>query len=530
MSFVYTHYMLPSLVAVFLCLTTGAMIWPRRHAPGASVFLILMAAVVAWTGCQAVMLAVIGVDAKVLVSKVQYIAIVATPVLLLLFSVRYSRGPQWAGRTLFGFVSVIPAVTVLLAWTNESHGLIWASRDIAVEGAMQALIVEHGPWFGVFTVFSYATILLAIAIILRRFGKTRYHRGQIVLLALVPLAVMAFNVVYLLEVPPFERLDGTPIGFSVGMVLCGIALYRYKLFDLMPVAREALFDSIQDAVIVLDRQNRIAELNPSARVLLPEGSRALIGAPAKEVLPAHVLEVVLRGEGGEIAWPSRNLERTYDMKISDVNEETGLPGGRIVILHDVSKRKLIQAELMRARDELRKTNEELERLAHRDSLTGLANRRSLYSRLDEEVLRYRRFQAPLSVVMADLDDFKSINDRFGHMAGDRVLTAVARVLDQCRLNIDVAARLGGEEFAVLLPGTRAGGAEILAERLRERIEALVVDLPGGGSVSVTASLGLVEIEPGMDGGDLIRGADTALYRAKEQGKNRVCLGSSVATA
>lgn len=526
MTFAFTPYSLPSLVAVLLCLMAASAIWPRRSAPGASVFLGLMLSVMIWTACQALTLTVVDFETKVLVSKFQYLGIASMPVLLLWFAARYSRSPPWwDGRAILAH-SVVPALTVLLVWTNERHGLVWAAIGVEETADLQAVVVTHGPWFRVFTLYTYLTMIVSVLLILGSFKQTRHQRSQALIMASVPLAVAAFNVAYLLEIPPFETLDGTPIGFSIGLVLCGIALYRFGLFDLLPVAREALFDSIGAVVVVFDSQDRVADLNPSALELLDAEAENLIGAVALDVFPHVFARALDRGEDAEIVWPREGGDRTFEMKLSEVRKEAGLPGGRLAILHDVSRRKEIQSELVRARDELRKSNEELERLVLRDPLTGLANRRSFFSRLDEEILRFRRFASPVSLVMVDLDDFKGVNDEHGHLAGDRVLCAVARVLDQCRLNVDLAARLGGEEFALLLPGTRLGGALVLAERLRAGVEELQIALPAGDEVSVTASLGVVEVQPGMVSGDLMSRADKALYGAKNSGKNRVCSAES----
>jgi diguanylate cyclase (GGDEF)-like protein len=168
-------------------------------------------------------------------------------------------------------------------------------------------------------------------------------------------------------------------------------------------------------------------------------------------------------------------------------------------------------------------HETVERQAVTDALTGLANLRAFTSILDRELERSRRFDTPLGLVMLDLDDFKQVNDSYGHQQGDEVLAQVAGVLRSLSRELDVPARYGGEELAVVLPQTDAEGAMLLAERMREAVEALQVPrVRGGGSLGVTASFGVASVPDTAAGRDsLIAAADAALYRAKRAGKNRV---------
>lgn len=166
----------------------------------------------------------------------------------------------------------------------------------------------------------------------------------------------------------------------------------------------------------------------------------------------------------------------------------------------------------------------VQRQAITDELTGLVNRRRFLAALDAEIVRARRLGGPLAVVLADLDDFKPINDRFGHHAGDLVLVGFADVIREHARDVDVAGRLGGEEFALLLPETDLDGAGAGADRLRRSLGSVRLPLGGDNVVQVTASFGVAQLVPGQSGDELMRAADAALYRAKEQGKNCVVLG------
>jgi diguanylate cyclase (GGDEF)-like protein len=166
----------------------------------------------------------------------------------------------------------------------------------------------------------------------------------------------------------------------------------------------------------------------------------------------------------------------------------------------------------------------VQRQAITDELTELANRRYFMETLETELRRAERFEEPLALVFADIDDFKRVNDRFGHHVGDEVLRAFADVVRKRVRAIDLAARLGGEEFAVLLLETDLNGAEALAESLRAAVAALEVRVVGGAPVRVTASFGVAAYPQTHSADELMTAADLALYRAKREGKNRVSVG------
>ena len=179
------------------------------------------------------------------------------------------------------------------------------------------------------------------------------------------------------------------------------------------------------------------------------------------------------------------------------------------------KLRKLQAELLRA-------NTELQRLTQIDPLTEVANRRHLNERLEEEWMRSRRYERPMSLGMLDIDHFKKLNDNFGHPAGDHALIEVAKVIKATLRRHDFVARYGGEEFVMVLPETPADRALLAFERVRANIESAEITFEGK-RLPVTVSLGVASCPHQLltKGQDLITLADTALYDAKRSGRNRV---------
>ena len=223
---------------------------------------------------------------------------------------------------------------------------------------------------------------------------------------------------------------------------------------------------------------------------------------------------------------------------AEEDETKGLDAGAIDYLTKPVSAPIVKArvknhlELKRHRDELNKLtieldkkNQELSLLARRDALTGLANRRYFDEVLDAEIKRATRSRQLLSLILCDVDFFKSYNDHYGHVAGDRCLQAIGKILRHSFKRVsDLPARYGGEEFAVIFPDTPPGNAGQLAEKLRQEMIALAVPHAFSAAAEfVTLSFGVVEALPtrAMDADWFINAADKALYQAKENGRNQV---------
>ena len=156
-------------------------------------------------------------------------------------------------------------------------------------------------------------------------------------------------------------------------------------------------------------------------------------------------------------------------------------------------------------------------LAKTDSLTGIMNRPAFEEVLSKEIKRSKRYRMPISLILFDIDDFKALNDRYGHLFGDKILKRITDVVKESIRGTDIFARWGGEEFVVLLPNTGLTETLSVAEKLRKKIQSVGM----GSKVSVTASFGVTEVEDGDDAFRVILKADKALYIAKTNGKNRV---------
>jgi diguanylate cyclase (GGDEF)-like protein len=290
--------------------------------------------------------------------------------------------------------------------------------------------------------------------------------------------------------------------------------------DELEVLRNAL-DNITDGVLLLDSHLNAQFLNRKVRDYLGLSEAQAATHPSyADVLAAS------RHTGMQNVPPDQReafvAARVEAMRKAEVTtRDTQLDDGRHIRMHCTvtpnGGRMLVFCNIT----DLIHNAELLEKLATTDSMTGLSNRRHFLSMAEAEWVRFRRYQRPLSMLMLDIDHFKSVNDRYGHAIGDDAITAVAHAAQQAKRGPDVVGRLGGEEFAILLPETDAVQAAVVAERIRERVAGQLLSTQNI-QFGVTISVGIATASISMSGIDvLLRAADEALYEAKIAGRNRV---------
>ena len=268
------------------------------------------------------------------------------------------------------------------------------------------------------------------------------------------------------------------------------------------------------------------QIDPADRILRPLSE--LLGKPLRVVADGDRGEVtairVARGTVLTIEGDLTTDERRAISEILDILRETEANDAQI----DALERRVSQ--LARENLELAVKNSMLSEASARDPLTGLYNRWYVLDKIESEINRSLRHGSPMALLMLDIDHFKSVNDTYGHMAGDHVLQVVAKLLkESCRV-YDVPGRYGGEEFCLLLPETTLHSTPNVAERIRHRLETTEMEVTGA-SVVVTASIGIAGLDAAssevvLSPSALIDRADRALYSAKNSGRNRIAVWDS----
>ena len=340
--------------AISLVVAAAAL---RRRSParGGGVFALMMCAVVFWALMSGFGVAVGDMSSKVLFGKLGFICAACVVPLFLVFAIQHSGGGGLRSPLRMALLWVIPVVSIILAATNERHRLMWSSQVPSVFAGGSVIFTSYGPWYWVSVVFFAAVDLLGAIILVRAvLPSQRLFRLQtmVLLLALaVPWVGEALGDVFNL----FPGLDMAAVGCAVSGALLIIGLSRFRLLDIVPIARAHLVERMGDGLLVLDGKNRIVDANPAARQIFAIGPAAL-GRPVEEV--SMLLGVLLPQAAGKEDFKaegefSRDPQRHFDLHISALSDRAGKLEGRLVVLRDVTDRTHAERERERLIRELR---------------------------------------------------------------------------------------------------------------------------------------------------------------------------------
>ncbi len=508
------------LLSGMICSVGALYVRRHRQAVASAGLMAILASSAIWAVFYGLELIAHDASLKQLLGNVKYIGIVFLPLSWLVFSFRFTgRGERITRRVLL-LLAAEPALVLGLLALPATQELIRYYPDPPLEPFP---IVSTGPLYWINAVYlNVLAITATVTFLITLSRHTPQYRRQRTWLAVAYLLPWIPNLVHNLGIGSAEHLDLTPVALAVSGPILIWGFFRSRLVDLAPVARRHVVENMPDGVIVLDAYHRVVDHNPASGALLNMPEVDLIGMHIAQLLPAvrqalehdggvgtHRVPIPLPPDDSDVprtTTPSRVLEIEITPLGSPASTSDRF-AGHLVILRD---------------DTERLANEErLQRLAHHDPLTGLPNRKLLGDRFDQALAHARRNRSSFALLFLDLDRFKMINDALGHEVGDLVLQQVAERLQNCLRDEDTIARVGGDEFVVLLAEvSRPVDAQVVAEKLiAALVEPFVVR---DHDLRVTASIGIAHYPTdGTDLDRLMNAADNAMYLAKAQGKNRV---------
>ncbi len=405
---------------------------------------------------------------------------------------------------------ILPLCAAAAIWTNPLHHQVYTDISLLQLYPVSLFHFDRAWGFWAINALMITAYIIGVVRLLFALLQDNVHlRSRYPFLILVSVLPFASYIGLLLK-KILYNLDTMPIALS----LTGLILYwgvkKLQLFYILPTAHKIVVDSMSDAMVMVDPENHLIESNPQAKKLFFPDFEDPVGMALSELNPLLARHLIHASGHGTATLNVGEERRSFTISKSDLRGKKDRVLGSLFIFHDVT--------------ELREAMRTLEIRATSDGLTGLVNHRHFMHLASEEAQRLEHApKGVFSIIMFDLDHFKSINDTYGHSVGDQVLLHVSDLLRKNVRKMDVCARYGGEEFIILLRGTGVEASVNKAESLRALIEDTPVVCDAEG-VRITSSFGVSAYLPslGLSWEQVLNQADTALYRAKREGRNRVC--------
>jgi diguanylate cyclase (GGDEF)-like protein/PAS domain S-box-containing protein len=523
--FRYTPFVLPLAVSAAVLLGLLYVTWRNRSEQSAPWFAGSLAALLLWTVGYMFELMATSLQAKLVLADVQYIGVAAVPLLWLQVVLIYTRRRGLARAALAVLLALCAAVVVMV-FANPGD-LFRGAPTLVTEGSLTALRPDYGPlWQYVGIPWVYALSLAVILVLVRgMLHVQRIYVRQYTALLVATAIPLAGATLYAVGLSPWREYNPAMALISISGLLMAYALFHYRIFDVAPMARDAVIDGLADGLVVLDLESRLRDFNPAARQVFPSLTDEAIGRPVSEVLAIHpaMLEglhreaaaandgephVLLRADISIAVPEDGGRQREFTLALTPVRTAAGRVVGHALTLHDVTE----SAELLARLGEL----------SSRDELTGLLSRHAWQQQADHELMRAVRYGYGLGVVVLDLDGLQRVNDAYGQSTGDSVLRALAVTCKHTLRPFDLVGRLGSDEIGMVLPHLSAAETIVAANSLRDAVGRLRVPV-GEHLVELTACVGVACTE--HSGTDLLPAllhqAESALRAARTGGPGRV---------
>ncbi|MFZ5643677.1 MAG: histidine kinase N-terminal 7TM domain-containing protein [Bacillota bacterium] len=350
MTFNIIPYAWVLIIAGLITTSLGIYAWRHRSVRGALPFAVSMAVVTIWCWGNALEMSGADLPTKLFWANVQYFAYAFSPVTLVVMVSIFTNNEKWINRQNILFLCIIPLITNMLVWSNEFHGLIRQNVYLDQCGVFPVVGKTYGPWFWVHIVYAYSLNLTAIFLLIKSLRyKSPLYGGQSLTILIGTVLIVTPNILYILGLSP-ARFDVTPVFMAVSGCIIAWGLFRYRLFDVAPVARAMVIDSMVGAVVVLDEKKRVLDLNTTAEKLLGLTINQALSRHAGEVFRSfpEALEA-LQDKREEALHSFLEIEREgryYQMNSSSLADGKGLLIGQLLVIYDITEARETQQKLI----------------------------------------------------------------------------------------------------------------------------------------------------------------------------------------
>lgn len=350
MEYQFIPYAWVLFASALVSLLIGLYVWRCRTAQGAVPFFILTMASLVWSVANALEFMGTNLPTKIFWANVQYISYNIIPISWIVMTLQHTGTDRWLTRRRFYLLLVIPVLTVILVWTNDWHGLMRSSVFLDTSGSFPVVGKAYGPWFWVNSAYSYPLMFISCVILFQAVLRSRHlYRRQTLALLIGMMLPFIVNLAFIFEISPL-KYDVAPTFLSIGGIFCAWGLFRFKLFDILPVAQQMVIESMGDGMIVIDKFSRIVDLNPASQKMIGISGED-IGKTVIDVfknLP-DLMELLSDSSGGvrEIAVAGLENTRYYEARCWPLMNRRGNMNGGLLLLHDFTEARQAQQEVLR---------------------------------------------------------------------------------------------------------------------------------------------------------------------------------------
>ncbi len=354
--------LLPIFVSAFLTFEA----WKPRYAPRGKLFALLMFAVGLWSAAYALELASTSPDAMVFWLKVEYLAIPYISVLMLLVILQFSGLNTFVSSRHIGFLLIVPVLTMFLSITHEYHTFYYKQVTVNYTGSFPLLELSIGPWYYVHVIYSYVVILYAVVVLSKKLYYQRsLFRNQLLFMLIAVLIPLVTFTVYFAGLMPVKNIDPTPFAFAASGLAMSVSIFKFRMLDLMPIAREHVFRSMGDGLVILDNKSRLVDCNPMAMHVFG-WNKTPYGEFSQKLWDAYPkLNELISLSGAEIKeFSTTHTDRHlfYLASASDIKNHKQEVVGKLLVIHDITQRHILQETLRKSEEKLRLLNAEKDKL------------------------------------------------------------------------------------------------------------------------------------------------------------------------
>lgn len=312
----------------------------RRQVIGASALMWIMIALTWWSLAYAIQTMRPDLGWHKFWASAQYLSITTLPVLWLVFAIQYSRQEAAPSARSLVWLWIFPVITILMAWTNDWHGLVWSKLEVALWNDVSLLKMEYGLYFWIHAVYSYGGFFAGIIFFIHQATREdQAYRAQASLTLLAAAILMTGNILYVFNLLPLQGLDITPLSFSISSGLLALALFRHQMLDLMPIANEIILNNMGDGILVLDARNRLIYSNPAFESLAGLTPGLVVGQDIRQLLPdwPDIFQRCEQKKTAEIEVEIGGIRRIIELLISPLLRKNAYEGS-IYVIRDITER------------------------------------------------------------------------------------------------------------------------------------------------------------------------------------------------